>query len=654
MSKRIARRVLLVGWDAADWMMIRPLVEAGKMPTLSALVKSGTSGNLATLQPVLSPMLWNSIATGKRADKHGICSFVEPLPDRSGIRPVTSTSRKCKAVWNILTQAGLRSNVVSWFASHPAEPINGAVVSDRFAVHRSCSELAPPHNGTFHPAALADELSPLFVAPSDLDVDALLPFVPHAAQIDQDNDDRLAKLAGVIAKASNVQAAACRLAARSDWDFMAVYYSAIDEFGHHFMPYHPPQVAGISDRDAAIYSDVMSGCYRFHDMMLEALLAHCGSDTTVLIVSDHGFHNGTRRPSANGWHDPENWHREFGIACAHGPGIRGGEQLFGATLLDVTPTILSLLGVPVGTDMDGRAWLEIFDGASFVDRIESWEDVPGDAGLHPEPLREDPAGSAEIIRRLVELGYMTAPSGGVEENIRRALRDAKVNLAVAVTSSRRASEALKLWQELVAEYPDEDGLRFQLAACLMRLGKWSECYEAIESIGGDLRASSYVRLMLASVAIGEARMGDALAIAKNVAAAPIDDPVLANRLGQVFLELKIWDDAESTFLASRALLEENPVALDGLAQVSLERGHFEIALAHSLLAVGLTHFFPGAHFRLGQALAGLGKTTEAIAALETSLAMGFERKTTHARLAEMYRLRDPSKSEHHQHLAHSL
>src|SRR4051812_23859666 len=205
MSKRLAKRVLLIGWDAADWTMIRPLVNAGKMPALADLLAGGTSGNLATLQPALSPMLWNSIATGKRADKHGICSFVEPLPDCSGIRPVTSTSRKCKAIWNILTQAGLRSNVVSWFASHPAEPIQGAVVSDRFTAASSLPDTASQlAAGTFHPAELEQELKPLLISPQQIEVDALLPFVPRAAEIDQDDDTRLVKLANVIARASTV------------------------------------------------------------------------------------------------------------------------------------------------------------------------------------------------------------------------------------------------------------------------------------------------------------------------------------------------------------------------------------------------------------------------------------------------------------------
>ena len=133
MPKRLTKRVLLIGWDAADWNIIHPLIEAGKMPILKRFVESGISGKIATLQPVLSPILWTSIATGKRADKHDILGFVEPSPDGKGIRPVTSTSRKCKAIWNILSQSGLRSTVINWFASHPAEPIAGNILTNRFA-----------------------------------------------------------------------------------------------------------------------------------------------------------------------------------------------------------------------------------------------------------------------------------------------------------------------------------------------------------------------------------------------------------------------------------------------------------------------------------------------------------------------------------------
>ena len=129
MAERLAKKLLLIGWDGADWKLISPLLDQGLMPTLEDLVNHGVMGNLGTLRPMLSPLVWNSIATGKRPDKHGILGFMEPDPNTGGIRPVTSTSRKVKALWNILTQRGLRTHVVGWFGGHPAEPINGVCVS---------------------------------------------------------------------------------------------------------------------------------------------------------------------------------------------------------------------------------------------------------------------------------------------------------------------------------------------------------------------------------------------------------------------------------------------------------------------------------------------------------------------------------------------
>ena len=68
MPQASGKKILLIGWDAADWEMIDPLLQAGQMPALAQLIKGGLRGNLATLQPVLSPMMWTSIATGKRAE----------------------------------------------------------------------------------------------------------------------------------------------------------------------------------------------------------------------------------------------------------------------------------------------------------------------------------------------------------------------------------------------------------------------------------------------------------------------------------------------------------------------------------------------------------------------------------------------------------
>ena len=133
------RKVLLIGWDAADWKVIHPLMDAGKMPNLQRLVGQGVMGQIATLQPALSPMLWTSIATGKRPFQHGIHGFSEPTLDGRDVKPVTNRSPKCKAVWNIFNQNGLRSVVIGWWPSHPAEPLNGVMVSDHY--HRARGSL---------------------------------------------------------------------------------------------------------------------------------------------------------------------------------------------------------------------------------------------------------------------------------------------------------------------------------------------------------------------------------------------------------------------------------------------------------------------------------------------------------------------------------
>ena len=69
-------RFLLIGWDAADWQVIHPLLDAGLMPNLQRLIEGGVMGNVASLSPLLSPILWTSIATGKRAYAHGVSGFV--------------------------------------------------------------------------------------------------------------------------------------------------------------------------------------------------------------------------------------------------------------------------------------------------------------------------------------------------------------------------------------------------------------------------------------------------------------------------------------------------------------------------------------------------------------------------------------------------
>jgi predicted AlkP superfamily phosphohydrolase/phosphomutase len=352
--------------------MIEPLLAQGLMPTLAALLQRGAAGNLATTRPILSPILWNTIATGKRAGAHGVLGFTEPDPDGAGIRTTASTSRRAKALWNILTQCGLRSNVVGWYASHPAEPILGAMVSNQ-TEFRNPDEppLSPLPAKSVHPAELAVQLAECRIHPTELDETAVLPFVPNAERVVAQGKHRLDKLLGMLAQTASVQAFATDLMARDAWEFTAVYYEGIDRFGHEFMEFHPPKMDAVSQEEFDAYQHCMVGIYRFHDMMLESLLALAGPETAVVIVSDHGYWNDHRRPNPKAAEsNPVAWHRPFGMFAAAGPGIRAGTRLHGGSILDIAPTILASWGQ---TQPDSMTGASLFTGARPSDASQSEE-----------------------------------------------------------------------------------------------------------------------------------------------------------------------------------------------------------------------------------------------------------------------------------------
>ena len=617
MAKTPATKTLLIGWDAADWQIINPLLKAGKMPTLARFIKEGTSGNLATIQPMLSPMLWTSIVTAKRADKHGIYGFVEPAPEATSIRPVSSHSRTCKALWNILSQEQLRSIVVGWFASFPAEPIQGAVVSNLFAeLKRNKDKTLSLPEGCIHPPELAQELADLHVSPAEIMAKDLMPFIPKLKEIDFETDKRPQKLAKFLARAASVQAAATHLMSTQPWDFTAVYFQAIDHFGHIFMPYHPPKMDDVSEQDFSLYHEVMEGCYRFHDMMLHALLQQAGEETNVIIVSDHGYRSGKQRPDPKTSDtEPESWHRNMGIVCMRGPKIKRDEKLYGATILDVTPTILNLFGLPAGMDMDGRSWLEAFTQAEKIEPIFSWENREGDAGLlDKEAGALDPEAAAESLQQLIDLGYISPPDENTQKQISNTILDNKTNLIRALLDSRRVDEAIPLLEDLIKAHPDNDWFPLALAQAQLKCGQLTKAKERLSTLN---QQDAQVQVLLADIAIEEKQGEQALEHLEQAKKENPELPQVAFKQGQSLLILKKLDQAETAFKQALKEDPQNAFAYNGLAEIHLRNKKSAEAIEAALEAVGLYHHFPQAHYNLGLALFQMGQEEEAICALET-------------------------------------
>ncbi len=623
MATGLTERVLLIGWDAADWQVLWPMVARGEMPTLRRLIEGGVHGNLATIKPMLSPMLWTSIATGKRPSKHGVCGFTEPTPDGAGVRPVTSTSRRCKALWNILSQSGRRSAVIGWYATHPVEPIRGAVVSDQW-VNGMCQtsgrEAWPAVPEAVHPAERADALNTLRVHPTELDAEAVLPFVPRAAEVDQSRDKRLHRLAVMLARCCSFQQAAIELLRTQAWDLCAIYFDAIDRFKHVFMPYHPPRRAHVPQRDYELYRHVIAGIYRFHDMMLAAQLEAAGPETTVVLVSDHGYHAGVQRPVERaGAENPVASHRYFGMAVLHGPGIQRGERLFGGSVLDVAPTVLHLLGLPVGADMDGRPWLEACAGDRPVERVLSWEAIEGEDGRRASEEAIDPAEAREALRQLADLGYIEAVGDDAAAAVERTVQANRYQLAVSLLDEHKASEALAIVTELLRDEPEAVHLRMLAAQCEDRLGRREAARAHAERVVSRHPRTAEARLLLAKLALLDGEIERATEALERLAAEHPSLPGLQVQVGQAYLRLRRWAEATAAFGRALATDGDSATAYDGLAAACLGRQEYERAVDYALAAVRLLHHFPRAHYHLGVALARVGRRAEAIEAMTVAV-----------------------------------
>jgi predicted AlkP superfamily phosphohydrolase/phosphomutase/tetratricopeptide (TPR) repeat protein len=642
-------KVLLIGWDAADWKIIGPLLAKGQMPALKKLIDKGVYGNMSTMNPPYSPMLWSTVATGKTPDKHGVLGFIELMPDMKGVRPVTVTSRKSRAVWNILHNQGYKSNLVGWWPSFPAEPINGNVVSDKFQkVNQNPKEKSPIVNGTIHPESLIKDIRDLRVFNHEITDAHILPFIPKAAQINQDKHKGLQSFAKIMAENSSVHAAATHLMRTTEWDFMAVYYDLIDHFCHAFMKFHPPKLHSVPEKLYDIYQDCIVGAYRFQDMMLERKMALVDDDTTIIVMSDHGFESGHKRiikmpkyPAA-----PALEHRQFGMFVAAGPNIKKNEKIFGLGLIDVAPTLLHMFNLPVGKDMDGKVALDIFREENPPEYIESWDSIKGDFGEHKSSSSLDQLSDQEAMEQLIDLGYIERPDEKIEVAVLKTKCDLKHNLARVYLGKKDYEKAKTILLELIHDdYPvyDETDLKdakkdHQQALTiaigdskidiipyymdLLTISFAEEDFINAELYLNELKTRDKqfeinTYFSEAKILISKGKVDEALKLLVKAKNNKPNSEVWF-QIGKIYRRLNQFENAKEAFENSIEFEMDNAKTHQALAETLIRLGDYEDAADHAFVAIELVKYFPNAHYTLGEALEKLGDLDNAKKAYETA------------------------------------
>jgi predicted AlkP superfamily phosphohydrolase/phosphomutase len=147
------------------------------------------------------------------------------------------------------------------------------------------------------------------------------------------------------------------------------------------------------------------------DELYHGPFAHLAPDLTVVLddwrYRTIGLHDFTTNRVIAPAFGPTGDHRMEGILIGAGPVFQTGASPLAAELIDIAPTVLHLLGVPVPPDMDGRVLSELFDPAEsrlpVAVAVEANEEVVH-GGESDEYYRSED--DAAIKRRLADLGYL--------------------------------------------------------------------------------------------------------------------------------------------------------------------------------------------------------------------------------------------------------
>lgn len=376
-------RVRVLAIDGLERRMAEHLVAGGEMPALGALLASGARARLRAEPERVPAIVWTTIATGRGPEAHGIQSAdsrriaglrtpvsldAERSPFASALgaatdllrltrpQPPSATLRSVKTFWNVASDKGLRVGVVNWWATWPADAVNGWVVTDRAAFKL---EKGGTPDREVHPAEAFEALRPL-----------LDPAEPERAR-------RLDRFHLAAARA---------LRGESPPDLEALYLPGLDILTMQHLGEAPASdLAGLDAKLAGVREQ-----YRFVDGLIAEAVAGLGAGEVLLLVGDPGRLAREGTPPAEGL-----------LVLSGGPVAPGDLGVVSGR--DVAPTVLHLLGLPKSRELDGQvleaALSEAFRRDHPVRLVDSY-------GRRPPSRAAQSDFDQDVLEQLKSLGYI--------------------------------------------------------------------------------------------------------------------------------------------------------------------------------------------------------------------------------------------------------
>jgi predicted AlkP superfamily phosphohydrolase/phosphomutase/tetratricopeptide (TPR) repeat protein len=416
--------VIWLGLDALDWDLVDRLASEGKMPNWKRLTEAGYTARLHSFMPLLSPIIWTTLATGVGPEVHRVLDFQEVDPATGQKVPISGLSRAVPAIWNVASASGRTVGVVGWWASHPAEEVEGFFVSDHVSPILFDSL---PRAGAAFPVSLSAGIEQIAARDgrvSDADLTAFVDMTVDQIARERSSgaglDNRIVALARIVGATRVQQRIARELYDRNLPDLMMVYLEGTDAIGHVFAPFVPPRMSCVSDQDYARYRGTADAYHMLIDRIIGQWMRRADEDGATLIVnSDHGFKWGDDRSCERASLNPGTagfWHRMEGVFAAYGARVHPSRERGSASMFDVEPTVAALLELPVDRRETGKVIRAAFPGLANPPRQDLFARVAV-RRLEASPMSEKEA--SEYTKKLLALGYLSggeptrlAPEGG--------------------------------------------------------------------------------------------------------------------------------------------------------------------------------------------------------------------------------------------------
>jgi predicted AlkP superfamily phosphohydrolase/phosphomutase len=379
-------RVTIVAIDAGSLELVTTAAAEGRLPNFGRILDLGSAMHLATLHPTSAAAVWAAVATGKLPQKNGVRSAgvyvpdggddsIRLLPDfcfangvvRFGLLTElghSSAALRSRTLWGILSGAGISTGVVNWPLTYPASSVRGYVVSDRFVqLALTVSALDDPQLA--YPPELARELVPVVQTSS--------------AEPSSGRGGGSFEIPARYQEAGRTDRVYDRIAqslqSTRPTELTVTRYGSLDPIGHYFLRYaEPSQFGNVTEDERRRFGSVLENHYRLMDDAIGRAIATLGPDDLLLVVSAYGMEPlgfGKRLleqvigdPELSGSHEAA----PDGFLLAYGAKVAKGRPLRRASVVDVTPTVLYFLGLPVGRDMDGYARTDVFLRSFTSDR----------------------------------------------------------------------------------------------------------------------------------------------------------------------------------------------------------------------------------------------------------------------------------------------